>query len=949
MRLTTVLLSTAAAPALLFAATASAQTSSGQTSTDQASPVTANAAVAGQADTTAAQADANDVGAGDIVVTATRRSERLSEVPISINAVSQAALQNSGATDIRQMAQLAPSLNVSSTGSEANASARVRGIGTVGDNPGLESSVAVFIDGVYRSRTGSGLNDLGEVDRIEVLRGPQGTLSGRNSSAGAINVYTKAPSFDFGGYAEGSYGNFDAWRAAGALTGPIIKDLLAFRIDGVYAKRDGFMRDVVNNTDYNDRNRWFVRGQLLLEPSSDFSLRLIGDYTFRDEKCCGAVYVDTREKIDPTPGVAGDYAINPNGNRIVDVINSIAALRGYPAGTAFPSGNDPYSRRIAFSPGKAYSNVTKDYGGSAQIDWNLGGASLTSITAYREYKSAGASDIDYNVLDIGDRPADGNNYRQFHTFTQEVRLNGEAFGDRLNWLVGGFFSNEDLEVVDNLKFGSDYGAFAACRIVATINPTAALRNPAGPGCLGTTPLAALGGATGRQAIGAGLGAAAGVILPAIDLLGTLNNLGTTRDVYRQNSKSFALFTHNIVKLTDNLSFTAGLRWTQERKRFDATFGNNNTVCPQIQGLLGAGPAGNLFNNAQLAALTRGIATLACTGNSSSALNGRTLADNFKEDQLTGTAVLSWKPVDRVMTYASYSRGYKAGGYNLDRSDLGDAYNPATIGNATGGRLRFDPETVNAYEIGLKYSSRPFTFNIAGFRSEFKNFQLNTFNGTNYVVENIGSCSNDLNGADRDNSAATGACTGNVKYGVVSQGVEVEAGFYPARNLAVNLGYTFADTKYRRNLVGSDAGAPLDPALFLLSGSQMSNAPRNVITSSVAWTPDIGSDGMSALFYVDQRTASDYNTGSDLFVEKMQDGFTVVNARVGLRGRDERWAVELWAQNLLDTNYTQVAFNSPFQGAGSQQQVQAFGGTGNQLFSAFLAEPRTYGVTLRTRF
>ncbi|NHN20561.1 TonB-dependent receptor plug domain-containing protein, partial [Bacillus amyloliquefaciens] len=91
------------------------------------------------------------------------------------------------------MAQLAPSLNVSSTGSEANASARVRGIGTVGDNPGLESSVAVFIDGVYRSRTGSGLNDLGEVDRIEVLRGPQGTLSGRNSSAGAISIYTKYP------------------------------------------------------------------------------------------------------------------------------------------------------------------------------------------------------------------------------------------------------------------------------------------------------------------------------------------------------------------------------------------------------------------------------------------------------------------------------------------------------------------------------------------------------------------------------------------------------------------------------------------------------------------------------------------------------------------------------------------------------------------------------------
>jgi len=938
MRLTATLLSTAAA---VLAMPALAQ--------DQTSPVTTNAAVAGQSDTASAQSgDTGLLNAGDIVVTATRRAERLADVPISINAVSQAALQNSGATDIRQLAQLAPSLNVSSTGSEANASARVRGIGTVGDNPGLESSVTVFIDGVYRSRTGSGLNDLGEVDRVEVLRGPQGTLSGRNSSAGAINIYTKAPSFDFGGYAEGTYGNYDFYRVAGAITGPIVKDLLAFRIDGVASKREGFYRDVVNDTDYNDRNRWFVRGQLLLEPSPDFSVRLIGDYTWRNEKCCGAVYVDTREKTDPTPGTPGDYAINPAGNRIVSVMQQVAALRGYPAGSVFPAGNDPYSRRIAFTPGRAYSNVTKDYGGSGQIDWNLGSAALTSITAYREYKSDGANDIDANVLDIGYRPDDGNNYRQFHTFTQELRLNGEAFGDRLNWLIGGFFSNEDLQVVDNLKFGRDYGAFAACRIVATINPNAALRNPANPGCLSAAGSAILQGQVPGTT--AAFGAATPIVLGSIRLLSTLNDLGTTRDVYNQNSKSFAVFTHNILRLTDKLSLTAGLRWTREQKDFDATFGNNNTVCPQVQSLLGATPqAGNLFNNAQLAALTRGIATLACTGNSSSRLNGQTISDKLRENQVTGTAVLSWKPTDRLMTYASYSRGYKAGGYNLDRSDLGDAYNPATIANIDGSRLRFDPETVNAYEVGLKYSSRQFTFNLAGFRSEFKNFQLNTFNGTNYVVENIGSCSEGLNGADRDNSLATGACSGDVRYGVVSQGFEAEAGFYPAEHLAINMGYTFADTKYRRNMVGSDAGAALDPALFLLSGSQMSNAPRNVITTSVSWNPPIGSSGMSALFYVDQRTVSDYNTGSDLFVEKEQDGFTLLNARIGLRGNQDRWAVEVWAQNLLDTEYQQVAFNAPFQGAGSLQQVQSFGGVGNQLFASFLAEPRTYGLTLRTRF
>ncbi|MGH6616791.1 TonB-dependent receptor [Sphingomonas sp.] len=915
MRKSALLLSVAA---IAFAAPAIAQEAA---ATPQEAPSAAQEAA--PVDDTAA---ADNSEQGDILITATRRSERLSDVPIAVSAVSQEALQNSGATDIRQLSQLAPSLLVSSTGSEANASARIRGIGTVGDNPGLESSVAVFIDGVYRSRTGSGLNDLGEVDRIEILRGPQGTLSGRNASAGTINIITKSPDMNkLGGYAEATYGNYNNVRVAGAITGPI-SETLGFRIDGVYNRRDGYYYDVTNNTDYNDRNRYFVRGQLLFEPSSDLTVRLLADYTRRNEKCCGAVYVDLRQKTDPTPGVPGDYAVSPN-NPIVDIMKSMGAV--------FPSAGDPYNRRIANTPGRAYSNVTKDYGGSAQIDYNLGGASLTSITAYREYKSGGASDIDYSNLDIGYRADDGNNYRQFHTFTQEVRLNGEALGGKLNWLVGGYYSREDLQVVDNLQFGSQYGAFAACRAVASINPSAALRNPTAPGCL--SPI-------GIGAVNATLGAAAPVVIGALNRLSTLNNLGSTRDVYNQNSENYAFFTHNIFKITDRLSFTAGLRYTHERKNFDATFNNNNTVCAAQQAALAP-----YLTNVQLASTAAALLTLTCTGNSSSTLNGKTIKDRLSEGEFTGTAVISYKPIDDLLLYGSYSRGYKAGGYNLDRSDLGLAYLPSTTASPNAAQLRFDPETVNAFEIGFKYKSRQFTLNVAGFRQEFSNFQLNTFNGTNYVVQNIGSCSKTLNGADRDASATTGACTGKVKHGVVSQGVEVEAGLYPARNFAVNLGYTFTDTKYQKKLVGSEAGEALDPALFLLSGQQLSNAPRHVVTASASWTPDIGDTGLSALFYVDGRMTSDYNTGSDLFVEKEQDGFFLLNARIGLRGDNKSWSIEAWAQNLLDTQYTQVAFNAPFQGAGSIGQVQAFGGVGNQVFSAFLAEPRTYGLTLRTRF
>ena len=173
----------------------------------------------------AATEPAND---GEIVVTAQGRRQPLQDVPLAVTAVGGQSMQNSGATDIRALNQLAPSLLVSSTGTEANGSARIRGIGTVGDNPGLESSVAVFVDGVYRSRSGIGLNELGKIERIEVARGPQGTLFGRNASAGLIHVITARPEFEFGGEVEASYGNYDYMRGAVGLTGPI-GEHVAFR------------------------------------------------------------------------------------------------------------------------------------------------------------------------------------------------------------------------------------------------------------------------------------------------------------------------------------------------------------------------------------------------------------------------------------------------------------------------------------------------------------------------------------------------------------------------------------------------------------------------------------------------------------------------------------------------------------------------------------------------
>jgi outer membrane receptor protein involved in Fe transport len=889
---------------------------------------------------------AEDTSDGEIVVTAQGRSQLLSDVPVAISAVSAETLQNSGANDIRQLNQVAPSLLVSSTGSEANGSARIRGIGTVGDNPGLESSVPVFIDGVYRSRSGIGLNELGEIDRVEVQRGPQGTLGGRNSSAGLISIYSKKPSFTFGGSGELTYGNYDFMRAAGSVTGPI-SEQLAFRVDGVYVKRNGFYRDDQNGHDVNNRDRYFLRGQLLFEPTDALSVRLIADYTSRKEECCAATYVDgtVNQFIGNlnTPSAVG-AASTATSNNIINVLRDL--------GQPLAAFNQGYGRNISVSANRVFTGETKDYGFSGQIDYDFGGATLTSITAYRQYRSGQASDTDYGEVDILYRAPSDDAYRQFHTFTQELRLQGEALDGKLDWLVGGFFANEKLTVRDNLRFGNQYGRFANCRIISG-GGLAFAYNPTAQSCI--TPSL-------RPTVSGALGAAGPLIVSAFDRLDTMNNVGTTNDRYFQNGTNWALFTHNIVHITDTVNLTLGLRYTKDKKKFDATFGNDNSICTANQAALAS------LLTTPAAATAGAVIGLSCQGNSTAELNGVSIRDDRNEDQITGTAILSWKPIDDLLLYTSFARGYKAGGFNLDRSALKSPVPTfASVGGAQAlvGNLQFDPELVDSYELGAKFSNGPFGLSVSAFRSDFSSFQLNTFNGTVFLVQNVNGCDNLVGGPNADTdqnlSAAgtnfnaapntTGSCAASdITYGVRTQGLELEASLTPARNFRMAAGLTYAKTTYRDDLIGTKNGAPLDSALRKLPGDNLSNAPELVATSSVTWTPDIGSNGMSGLVYIDGRMTSDYNTGSDLFPQKEQDGFAVFNARIGLRGPDEAWGIELWGQNIFNQDYAQVAFNSPFQaGQSSAPFVDPQYPGGRQIFSQFLAEPRTYGITLRGKF
>lgn len=863
--------------------------------------------------------------APEIIVTASDRGQRAIDAPIAVSIVSGETLRNSGAVDIRGLGQLSPSLLVSSSSNEAGGGgARIRGGGTVGDNPGLESSVASYVDGVYRARAAVALTELGPIDHIEVLHGPQGTLFGRNASAGLINIVTAAPSLDPHAYAEASFGNYDARRFAAGLTGALAPDLAA-RIDGVWFQRDGFVRDVVSGNRLNDRDRMLARGKLRWTPDASFTATLIADYQRRNEDCCGGIYYIARDLKSSTPGVGG-------GSLIASPSSIAALIRATPSAVSGAQSLviDNGARAVALTPGQTFQSAVQDGGVSLTLEKHLdSGVTLTSITAWRTNRFTRAQDADFSSLDLLDRPADGNGYVRYRNVSQELRARGHAFGGRLDWLVGGYLGLERLTLADNMAYGADYDAFASARTGLSGGNFATFAR------YGFAHLNAFANAFGGPALAAQV--------QDVPITGT-----GEQDLYHQHDRNIALFTHEIVKLTDRLSLTVGARTTWDRKTLDASLGSTSNCGVYVANIARLRALGTPQALALANSVLAPLAGYPCNINSVAGA----YSTAGREHNWSGTAALSYRIAEGMLAYASWSRGYKAGGFNLDRAAL---FNSAALSQLPFSSLAFKPETVEAIEIGAKAHRGPLTLELTLFRQLFRNFQLNTYTGTNFIVSNVVGCRTSLGTTDSDAIAGNSACA-DPTAGVLSKGVEIEGSLRPAQDVTLAAGFTYADTRYRKDIAGSpDAltgNNSLPTVLFLLPGSRLSNAPAYTATGSVSWTPRL-TDRLRALIYADARWQSRFNTGSDLLPEKEQAAFATINARIGLTSG--RWTVELWAQNLFDTRYKQVVFSEPLQGGGSgglpgtSAAVTAFGTSSTQVFGAFLGEPRTWGATLRWQF
>ena len=485
----------------------------------------------------------------EIIVSATRRDQAAQDVPLAVSVVGGEQLANAGVVDIRGIQQLAPSLKTTTGQSAATGAVlSIRGIGTAGDNPGFEPAVGVFIDGVFRSRAGVALAELPPIERVEVLRGPQGTLFGRNTSAGALNITTQKPKFELGGYVEGSYGNLNEIEVKAGVTGPV-SELLALRVDGGYHKRDGYITDVNSGNKINNIDRYFVRGQALFE-NEDVSFRLIGDYAKTDEVCCGAVNTLSGPALFPAVDTSTNSALAAVAAGVIRSFAGNPALGGTTGTVGIPAFTRG-SRQMAVTPGRNLAEGVKEFGVSGELNWDLGGTMLTSITAYRDWKANRNQDIDFSGLDRAYR----DNYRtSIKDFTQEIRLQGTAFSDSVDWLVGGFYLNEKLTLNDTVRFGSQADQY----VDGVINGlTRSSTLPTGLQLFGTLgPLVPVFG---------------GVPLPR-----TPSGAGQQDDAYKVDTQAYALFTHNIINFTDNLALTLGVRYNHETKDIDT---NLNSVVP----------------------------------------------------------------------------------------------------------------------------------------------------------------------------------------------------------------------------------------------------------------------------------------------------------------------------------------------------------------------------------
>ncbi len=714
----------------------------------------------------------------EIVVTSTKRQQTLQDVPVAVTVTTADTLAKAQISDILDLQSIVPSLRVSQLQTSTQTNFLIRGFGNGANNPGIESSVGVFIDGVYRSRSASQIGDLVDVERVEVLRGPQSTLFGQNASAGVISVVTRKPSFTPGGSVELGLGDYNARSLKAHFSGPL-SDRVAFSVSGSGSTRDGYFTNLANGHGINDRNRLDFRGQLLFQANEDFSLRLIGDTSRIDEACCG----------------------------VVNILNGpTGALIGAVGGKLYAG--DAFDRK-AYLNGDP-TNVVSNSGLSLHADWHRGALTFNSITALRSQSAKFNYDSDFTSADLV--PVNRND-QALHTFTQELRVSFDN-GGPVTGLLGGYLFRESVKYDNTLAYGAAMRGYATGLVAA-----------------------ATGSATVLNGLEASLGLPAGTFFKA-GTGGTIN-ANQDNDSYTLFGQADWKVIDKLT-LTAGMAYTKNNKDVQLLQSNTDVFSGLNLVQVGFggvfQSLTGLAPTpANIGLSAGTLAAARAadaISVHACSATypppaCNTALGLYPLQflapvvpfdDGHSSDgKATYTLRLAYDLADKLKVYGGVSTGFKATSWNLsrdskpfapataDRSPLGGYVNPyyGRYGTRYAG-----PEESTVYELGLKGQWTQGSLNLAVFDQAIKGFQSNIFSGTGFNLANAGKVS--------------------------VKGVELETLYTPNRNWEFSFAGTFLDPNYDSFVGAEGPNGPVD-----LSGTSPAGVHATSLSTAATYKWEIG--------------------------------------------------------------------------------------------------------------
>jgi iron complex outermembrane recepter protein len=724
----------------------------------------------------------------EVIVTARKREEDLQSTPIAISAFTAGDIENRGFNNLAQIAASTPSLTIApapQSGNPGAASVFLRGVGQLDFTLFTDPGVGIYLDGVYIARSIGSMLDFVDIERIEILRGPQGTLFGRNTIGGAIHVISAPPEDEFGGDFALTTGSFDRIQLQGSIDIPL-SDAFLTKFSAFALQRDGYVDRLPSGEDVGNDDALAGRAQFLWKVSSNLSAQLAVDATRRHEhpgaltmlQASGFGFSASAQRFT-TPQANPPTAFNRSlGGVCATSPDASAACWG-----AAQLTGDPFTTNDTFG----VSNELDIWGANLTVDWEGEAMTIKSITAYRDLESKSVRDTDHSPftflqLDFADTQ---------DQVSQELQFAGTMLNDRLKWLVGLFYFKEDgTERYDNLN--------------------------------------------------------------AVAFDGVANITAT--------NENYAVFTEETFDITDSLHLTAGVRWTEEHKEFQIFYPVTQDFNPLAPPPLGALIVGD------------------------SSLKER----DFEE--ITPRVTLSWDVTPDLMTYLTYSEGFKSGGFNGRYT----APVPAPI--------PFDPEFVDQYEAGLKYQRDNLRFNLAVFQSDYGDIQISF----------------------RPNPAQILTVIGNAAEGEI-RGVEAEFVFLPVPALRFEGGISYLDAEYTELAPGlAPAGVTLDTPFV--------NTPEYSGNLAVSYEFALGGGSLLTprVDYSYRDEVALDNTNS-LFIR--EDAVGLLNASLTWISADENWRVALGGSNLTDEVYL---VTGAFNGAAG-------------LAEGLYGRPREWYVSLKREF